>query len=241
MARGPKYRLPFRRRREGKTNFHRRLRLIKSRKTRLIIRASTKNLIVQFADAKIEGDRMLATAHSKDLRNKYGYKGNTGNVPAAYLTGLIAGLKAKKAGIEEAILDVGVFVKRNRVLAAFKGVLEAGVDVPHDPSFIPESLDERVTGSHVQAYAKYFDEMVKKEAEERKKAAAAKKKAQQEVKDGKITQEEFDEMDFSGPKRDSKVLYDRQFSGYLKEQGLDPHQFASHVEEVKKKIKQSVK
>lgn len=241
MAHGPKYKLRFRRRREGKTNYHRRLRLIKSRRTRVIIRASTKHLTVQFADAKIQGDLMIASAHSKELENKFGYQGNTGNLPAAYLTGLIAGLRAKKAGAEEAILDLGVFVKQARVLAAFKGVLDAGIDVPHDESFLDENLEERIKGTHIQSYAGHFDEMIKKEAEERKKAAAARKKAEQDLKDGKITQEDFDEMDFSGPSKDSKILYERQFSAYIKDKKLDPHKFVSHFEEVKKKITQSIK
>jgi len=36
MATGPRYRVPFRRRREGRTNYHRRLRLLLSKKPRMV-------------------------------------------------------------------------------------------------------------------------------------------------------------------------------------------------------------
>ncbi|GAB4316639.1 MAG: 50S ribosomal protein L18 [Promethearchaeota archaeon] len=240
MAHGSKYRLPFRRRREGKTNYHRRLRLIKSRKTRVVIRASTRHLTVQFVDALIKGDVVKASAHSSELVNKFGYKGNTGNVPAAYLTGYLAGLRAKKAGLDGAILDVGIFVRRSRVVAAFKGVLDAGVGVVHGEGFIPEKLLRRLTGAHLEEIAKNFDEEAKREDEARKQAEERRKQAQKDLKDGKITQEEFDKMDFGEPRKDSRALYQRQFSAYLKNK-LDPHKFTSHVEAVKAKLAQSVK
>lgn len=60
MANGPRYRVPFRRRREGKTNYIRRLKLIRSRRNRLVIRCTLKNTIVQVVDAMITGDKILA-------------------------------------------------------------------------------------------------------------------------------------------------------------------------------------
>jgi len=53
------------------------------------------------------GDRTLVSAHSKELE-KMGYKGHCGNCTAAYLTGLLCGYKIKKAGIDGAILDIGL-------------------------------------------------------------------------------------------------------------------------------------
>lgn len=240
MARGPNYRLPFRRRRQGKTNYYRRLRLIKSRRTRLVIRASTKHTVVQLADAKKQGDIILARGHSKELGSKFGYKGNPGNVPAAYLTGLLAGLRAKQAGIEDAILDLGVFVRRVRVMAAFKGILDSGLDVHHGEGLFPEGLEAMASGTVIADYAKYFDKMVKEEQDARKKVAAAKKQAEADLAEEKITQEEFDAMDFSGPAQDHQALYKKQFSAYLQNK-FDPHAMEDHVTAVKKKIQESVK
>ena len=122
MARSSIYRVPLRRRREGKTDYRARKALILSEKPRLIARCSLKNVTVQLAVAKPNGDEVLASAHSRELTRNYGWKAPTGNVPAAYLTGLLCGLKAKAKGVEEAILDIGLAAptKGARVFAALK-------------------------------------------------------------------------------------------------------------------------
>lgn len=156
MARGPRYRRPFRRRAEGKTNYHSRLKLLKSRKLRLVIRVSNNHVRVQVIKSKIEGDEILVSAFSKELTKNYGWKANTGNIPAAYLTGYLAGLRAKKENIQDAILDLGIFYHRNRVLAAFKGFLKSGIEIPYNEDFFPENLEEKINGSQIEKYAKYL-------------------------------------------------------------------------------------
>jgi len=154
MARGPRYRRSFRRREEGKTNYHKRLRLIKSRKLRLVIRASNNHVRVQVIESKIGGDKVLISAISKELTSKFDWTANTGNIPAAYLTGYLAGIRAKNNKIEEAILDLGIFYHRNRVLAAFKGVIDSGIEIPHREEFFPDNIGEKINGSHIEKYAK---------------------------------------------------------------------------------------
>ena len=55
----------------------------------------------------MEGDETLVSAHSKQLQ-KMGWKGATANTAAAYLTGYLCGKRALKAGITEAVLDIGM-------------------------------------------------------------------------------------------------------------------------------------
>ncbi|MFX1446666.1 MAG: 50S ribosomal protein L18 [Promethearchaeota archaeon] len=153
MAKGPRYRKPFRRRAEGKTNYHKRLKLLKSKKLRAVIRASNNHIIVQIIQSKIGGDKVIVSAHSKELSSKFGWNANTGNVPAAYLTGFLAGSRAKKQNIQDAILDLGIFYHRNRVLAAFKGILQSGLEIPHNEDFFPENIEETIKGSHIEQYA----------------------------------------------------------------------------------------
>ncbi len=153
MAKGPRYRRPFRRRAEGKTNYHRRLKLLKSKKLRAVIRASNNHMIVQIIQSKIGGDKVIVYAHSKELVSKFGWNANTGNIPAAYLTGFLAGTRAKKQNVQEAILDLGIFYHRNRVLAAFKGIVQSGVESPHNEDFFPDNIEEIITGSHIEKYA----------------------------------------------------------------------------------------
>ena len=114
MAKNSRYRVPPRRRREGKTDYQARKALVLSGKPRLVTRSTLKNVTAQIIVAKPLGDEVLAAAHSRELKKKYGWKAPTGNVPAAYLTGLLCGLKAKAKGVSEAILDIGL-VHRQKV------------------------------------------------------------------------------------------------------------------------------
>ena len=155
MAQGPTYRVKFRRRREGKTNYYRRRRLLLSRQPRLVVRKTNSNTIVQIVNASVVGDSTVASAISSEL-SEHGWAAGTGNIPAAYLTGLLAGLRAKSRGVKEAVLDVGLNppVKGSRVYAALKGAVDAGLDVPHNPEVLPD--DSRISGEHIVASYDHF-------------------------------------------------------------------------------------
>jgi len=154
MARGPKYKKAMRRRDEGKTDYHKRLRLLKSRKLRVVVRATNNHTRVQIIQSKLGGDKVLISAFSKELPLKFDWNANTGNVPAAYLTGYLAGTRAKNKNIQESIFDLGIFYHRNRVLAACKGVIDSGINIPYREEFFPENLEDRIKGTHIEEYAK---------------------------------------------------------------------------------------
>ncbi|MEM3730908.1 MAG: 50S ribosomal protein L18 [Candidatus Bathyarchaeia archaeon] len=153
MAKNSRYCVPYRRRREGKTDYRVRKALILSGKPRLIARKTLKNTIAQIIVAKSEGDQVLASAHSRELI-KYGWKAPRENSPAAYLTGLLCGLKARAEGVEEAILDIGLHSpsKGARVFAILKGALDAGIQIPHSEEKLPD--EARIRGEHIAQYAK---------------------------------------------------------------------------------------
>ncbi len=153
MAKKAHYRVQLRRRREGKTDYQARKALVTSRKPRLVTRTSNKNVEVQIIIAKPHGDQVLASANSHELTKSYGWRAPTGNIPAAYLTGLLAGLKAKTVGIKEAVLDLGLVspTKGSRSFAILSGVVDAGVAVPHNEEKI---VKERTKGDHIAKYAK---------------------------------------------------------------------------------------
>ncbi|WP_048149441.1 50S ribosomal protein L18 [Palaeococcus ferrophilus] len=158
MAHGPRYRVPFRRRREGKTNYHKRLAMLKSGKPRLVVRKSLNHHIAQIVVYAPEGDRTLVSAHTRELMREFGWKGHGGNTPSAYLVGLLLGYKAKKAGIEEAILDIGLNppVRGSSIFAVLKGAVDAGLDVPHSEEIYPG--DDRIRGETIAEYAKALKE-----------------------------------------------------------------------------------
>ncbi|MFX0050551.1 MAG: 50S ribosomal protein L18 [Candidatus Hermodarchaeota archaeon] len=152
MAKNARYRVPFRRRREGKTNYHLRRKLVQSNKIRTVVRLTNSHVIVQFVEARLLGDNTLSAAHSRELKN-YNWNGATSNLPSAYLVGFLAGLKAKKAGISEAILDIGLNppIYGSRVFTALKGIVDAGIEVPHSDKIFPE--ETRLKGQHIVDYA----------------------------------------------------------------------------------------
>jgi large subunit ribosomal protein L18 len=141
------YLIQFKRRRENKTNYRKRIALLKSGKTRLVIRRSLSNITVQFVDFIPSGDKTIVSATSTELK-KLGWS-RTGNVPASYLTGLLAGRKAKDKKIEGAILDLGLQIstKGSRIYAALKGVLDSGIKVPHSEEILPS--EDRIKGRHI--------------------------------------------------------------------------------------------
>ncbi len=157
MARSGRYRVKFRRRREGKTDYRKRLALLKSGMPRLVVRRSNRYITVQLVEYDPKGDRTIVGAHSKEL-TRYGWKYSGKNVPAAYLTGYLAGLRAVRAGYREAVLDLGRFPSTpgSRLYAALKGALDAGLQVPHSEEVLP--ADDRVRGEHISSWAEELRE-----------------------------------------------------------------------------------
>ncbi len=153
MAKGPQYNVKFRRRREGRTNYRKRRRLVLAHVPRLVVRPTNKHFVAQLIEAKPDGDIVLASAHSSELKN-FGWKAPCGSLPAAYLTGLLIGKRAKSKGVTNAILDIGLHFSGGgtRIFAAAKGALDAGLNIPHDEKVLPPT--ERLHGEHIAKYSK---------------------------------------------------------------------------------------
>lgn len=90
-----RFQVKYKRRREGKTDYYARKRLIlqdknkyNTPKYRLVVRFSNKNVTTQIAYARIEGDVILAAAYSHELP-RYGVKVGLTNYAAFYATGLL--------------------------------------------------------------------------------------------------------------------------------------------------------
>jgi len=152
MKKGKIFTVNFRRKREGRTYYKKRLKMLLSSKSRLVVRKSLKNLQVSVIKYGNKGDQVVFTVNSNSL-NKLGWNGGTGNLPSAYLTGLLAGKKAIEEGINEAILDLGFneSTKGSRLYAALAGVIDAGLKVPFNPQVLPTK--DRISGEHIAKYA----------------------------------------------------------------------------------------
>ena len=158
-------RVPHRRRREGKTDYRLRLKLLKGGKPRFVARKSLNNMICQIIKHDPHGDKTIVSAEARELK-KYGWAANCGNLPAAYLTGLLCALKAKGLNVKEALFDMGLYTstKGSRLYSALKGALDGGLNIPFSEKNLPSS--DRVSGKHIAEYAK---QLKKSSPEEYKK------------------------------------------------------------------------
>lgn len=148
--------VPFKRKKLGVTDYRNRLRLVLSKKPRLIIRKGAKNIIAQLVEFNPKGDNVLLTAHTRELI-KFGWKGSRNNTSAAYLIGLLVGIKAKEKGIKDAILDIGLYksTKGSILYSTLKGALDAGIKLPYSENILPS--EDRIKGNHIVEYAKKLD------------------------------------------------------------------------------------
>ena len=152
MEKGKIFTVPFRRKREGRTYYKKRIKILMSGKYRFVARKSLRNMQASVIEFNPKGDRVVITVNSKVLA-KLGWKGDNGNLSSAYLTGFAAGKKAQEKGIKEAIFDLGFnnSIKGSRFYAALAGAIDSGLRIPHDPEILPPK--ERISGTHIAAYA----------------------------------------------------------------------------------------
>ncbi|VDN11914.1 unnamed protein product [Dibothriocephalus latus] len=159
-----RFQVKFRRRREGKTDYFARKRLIwqdknkyNTPKYRLVVRFTNKDIVCQIVYARMDGDRVLCSAYSHELP-RYGVKAGLTNYSAAYCTGLLLA---------------------RRVLAQLKldslyegqkeGAVDGGLNIPHSATRFPGNDPEsgecnaevhraRILGRHVAEYMKALKE-----------------------------------------------------------------------------------
>jgi len=149
MSTGPRYRVHFRRRREGKTDYRVRLRLLRSGEDRAVVRFSGRRIRVSIVRYDAVGDRVVAAAESAELGRLGFPPASLASTPAAYLTAYLAGLRSKSAGAESVVLDTGIRhpTEGGRLSAALKGLLDSGLEVPHGEGGFPSA--ERLSGAHL--------------------------------------------------------------------------------------------
>ena len=132
----------FRRRREGTTDYRKRLALLKSGQLRAVVRVTNRQVLVQLTRFAKQGDEVVAAVSSQQL------------------AGLLAARNAQAAGESQAVLDIGRVTPTSggRVFAALKGLVDGGLEVPHSESLYPG--EERIRGEHIsKATAKQVEKV----------------------------------------------------------------------------------
>ncbi|HLP79537.1 MAG TPA: 50S ribosomal protein L18 [Acidobacteriota bacterium] len=152
MAKNSRYNVQFRRKRSGRTNYTKRLHLLLARKPRLVIRKTLTGMIAQVVEYQPDGDKVLITVNSKQL-TKFGLPIVNGNIPVAYLTGLLAAKQAKAHKITEVVVDLGLhqLTDKSRTFALIQGAREGGLKINADEKVFPAA--DRINGKHIEQYA----------------------------------------------------------------------------------------
>lgn len=104
-----RFQVKYRRRREGKTDYQARRRMIiqdknkyNSPRYRMVVRITNKDVICQIVRSKIVGDETICCAYAHELP-KFGIKYGLTNYSACYATGLLCARRLlKKLGLDDA-------------------------------------------------------------------------------------------------------------------------------------------
>lgn len=135
-----RYQTKYRRRREGKTDYARRRKLVSQNMTkynvpkyRLVVRKTNRYIITQIVYSKLIGDQVLASAYSNELK-RYGVVAGYNNYASSYATGLLLarrllkqlGLDAQYEGVKVANGDYFV-VNWDKTRRPFQAFLDVGL------------------------------------------------------------------------------------------------------------------
>jgi len=146
-------RVQKRRRRQNKTDYLKRMKLLKSEKPRIVFRRTNKYLIAQYVVSDEAQDKVVFGFNSKDLL-KHGWdekaKGSLKSVTASCLLGYLSGKKILKDKLETPIIDFGMIrvLHKTKVFAFIKGLIDAGVKIVSKEEAFPE--ENRLMGEHLK-------------------------------------------------------------------------------------------
>lgn len=155
-----------RRKKEHKTDYSKRIRLLKSGSPRIVFKKTNRYIITQYVKSKEAQDKIEIGMTSKDLL-KYGWPkelaGSLKSIPASYLTGLLIGKKILRKKLDSPIADFGMLriLHKNRAFAFLKGLKDSGIEIKCEEEFFPP--EERIKGKHLKKdFSKIFEEIKSK-------------------------------------------------------------------------------
>jgi len=140
-----------RRRKENKTDYLRRLKLLKGGKPRIVFRKTNKYILAQYVSSKEAQDKIEFGVNTRILL-KYGWpeNGSLKSVPASYFLGYYFGKRIAKEKLETPILDFGMIqtIHKNKVYAFLKGLIDSGLKISCKKEAFPD--EERIKGEHLK-------------------------------------------------------------------------------------------
>lgn len=142
-----------RRRREFRTDYGKRFKLLKSKKPRLVVRKTNKYIIVQYVVSKEAQDKIIFGISSKKLLS-YGWpesaKGSLKSITASYLTGYLIGKDIIGRKLDKPIIDLGMMrvLHGTKVYGFIKGIIDSGIEIECKKEAFPE--EDKIKGSKLK-------------------------------------------------------------------------------------------
>merc|ERR1712054_77645 len=156
-----RFQVKYKRRREGKTDYYARKRLVANAKNkygspkyRFVVRFTNKDIICQVMSTKIQGDVCHAAAYAHELP-RYGVKVGLTNYSAAYCVGLLCarrllkkyGLGAKFVGTEEVTAEFEDAFVQNEDDDDERNAFHALLDVGLKPTTLGSKIFSAMKGA----------------------------------------------------------------------------------------------
>ena len=159
-----------RRRQENRTDYGRRIKLLKGNTQRVVFRKTNRYVIAQLVESKEARDKVVLGITSLSLIN-HGwpekFRNSLKSIPASYLTGLLFGKEISSKKIKSPIVDSGMMrtISGNKFFAFLKGLKDSGVSIKCDEENFP--AEDRITGKHLKEDFSNMFESVKSNIEKK--------------------------------------------------------------------------
>ena len=151
------------RRKQSKTDYGKRIKLLKSGKPRIVFRRTNNYIIAQYVTSKQAQDKTEFTVNSKNLL-KFGwpedFKRSLKSVSAVYLTGFFIGKKIIKNKLKTPIVDFGMIrtPHKTKTHGFLKGLIDAGIKLKCKQEAFPD--EDTIKGKHLKKdFSKMFEKI----------------------------------------------------------------------------------
>jgi large subunit ribosomal protein L18 len=149
------------RRNQNKTDYLKRLKLLKGETPRLVFRKTNRYIVAQYTKSQAAQDQIVIGITSRNLL-EYGwpkeFEGSLKSITASYLTGFLIGKKIIDKKMEAPILDIGMTrsIAKSKIYSFAKGVIDSGVKMNCDKKMFPE--EDRIKGKSLKKdFTKNFE------------------------------------------------------------------------------------
>jgi len=142
-----------RRKREYKTDYLKRIKLLKSHSPRVVFRKTNRYLIAQYVTSEEAKDKVELGLTSKELL-KFGwpkeFSGSLKSISAAYLLGLLMSKKIKENKLQKPIVDFGMIrmIPRTKTYGFLKGLKDGEINISCKKELFPG--ENRIKGEHLK-------------------------------------------------------------------------------------------